>query len=88
MPISVRANEQTIERRPILVNDGAGAHPRANSAASFAGWASVLLALKAAVDFGVDLRHHDPERTWDQGYGDIEPAEPVDAVRHCFRLRW
>lgn len=33
-----------------------------------AGWVSVLLAMKAAVDFGVDLRAHDPERTWDQGY--------------------
>ncbi len=33
-----------------------------------AGWVSVLMALKAAVDFGVDLRGHDPERSWDQGY--------------------
>jgi uncharacterized protein YndB with AHSA1/START domain len=29
-----------------------------------AGWVSVLLALKAAVDHGVDLRNHDPRRTW------------------------
>lgn len=35
-----------------------------------AGWVSVLLALKAAVEFGVDLRNHDPGRTWDQGYVD------------------
>jgi uncharacterized protein YndB with AHSA1/START domain len=35
-----------------------------------AGWVSVLLALKAAADFGVDLRGHDPERSWDQGYAD------------------
>lgn len=35
-----------------------------------AGWVSVLLALKAAVDFGVDLRNHDPARTWDDGYVD------------------
>lgn len=34
------------------------------------GWVSVLLALKAAVDFGVDLRNHDPRRSWDQGYVD------------------
>lgn len=34
------------------------------------GWVSVLLALKAAVDFGVDLRNHDSARTWDQGYAD------------------
>jgi hypothetical protein len=35
-----------------------------------AGWVSVLLALKATVDFGVDLRNHDPGRNWDQGYVD------------------
>jgi uncharacterized protein YndB with AHSA1/START domain len=35
-----------------------------------AGWISVLLALKAAVDFGVDLRNHDTRRTWSQGYCD------------------
>ena len=35
-----------------------------------AGWVSVLLALKAACDFGVDLRNHDPQRTWWQGYCD------------------
>jgi uncharacterized protein YndB with AHSA1/START domain len=34
------------------------------------GWVSVLLALKAAVDHGVDLRNHDPGRTWSQGYVD------------------
>jgi len=33
-----------------------------------AGWVSVLMALKAAVDFGVDLRAHDAERHWDSGY--------------------
>jgi uncharacterized protein YndB with AHSA1/START domain len=33
-----------------------------------AGWVSVLMALKAAVDFGVDLRAHDPQRHWDNGY--------------------
>ncbi len=35
-----------------------------------AGWVSVLLAMKAAVDFGVDLRNHDPQRSWSQGYAD------------------
>lgn len=35
-----------------------------------AGWVSVLLALKACVDFGVDLRNHDSKRTWDQSYAD------------------
>jgi uncharacterized protein YndB with AHSA1/START domain len=33
-----------------------------------AGWVSVLMALKASVDFGVDLRNHDLKRTWDDGY--------------------
>ena len=35
-----------------------------------AGWASVLLALKAQVDHGVDLRNHDESRTWSSGYVD------------------
>jgi uncharacterized protein YndB with AHSA1/START domain len=35
-----------------------------------AGWVSVLVAMKAAVDHGVDLRNHDPERSWVQGYAD------------------
>jgi hypothetical protein len=26
------------------------------------------MALKAAADFGVDLRNHDRQRTWEQGY--------------------
>jgi len=35
-----------------------------------AGWVSVLLALKAAVDHDVDLRNHDQQRTWSNGYAD------------------
>jgi uncharacterized protein YndB with AHSA1/START domain len=35
-----------------------------------AGWVSVLLALKAAADFGVDLRNHDASRSWDAGFVD------------------
>jgi uncharacterized protein YndB with AHSA1/START domain len=35
------------------------------------GWVSVLMSLKAAVDFGVDLRNRDPERQWAQGYVDV-----------------
>jgi hypothetical protein len=34
------------------------------------GWVSVLMALKAAVDFGVDLRNHALNRTWDDGFVD------------------
>jgi hypothetical protein len=33
-----------------------------------AGWVSVLMALKASVDFGFDLRNHDLKRTWDDGF--------------------
>ena len=44
--------------------------PEAERAEVLAGWVSVLLALKAAVDFGVDLRNHDTERTWDAGFVD------------------
>lgn len=39
--------------------------------ANHAGWVSVLLACKAAVDFGVDLRSHDPGRSWDSGFVDV-----------------
>lgn len=35
-----------------------------------AGWLNVLFPLKAQADFGIDLRTHDPERTWEQGYID------------------
>lgn len=44
--------------------------PPADRCEVVAGWVSVLMALKAAADFGVDLRNHDPERTWDQGYAE------------------
>ena len=33
-----------------------------------AGWVSVLMTLKSVVDFGVDLRAHDPDRHWGDGY--------------------
>ena len=35
-----------------------------------AGWVSVLMAMKAAVDHGVDLRNHDASRSWSDGYAD------------------
>jgi uncharacterized protein YndB with AHSA1/START domain len=35
-----------------------------------AGWLNVLFPLKAWVAHGVDLRNHDPARSWDQGYAD------------------
>ncbi len=33
-----------------------------------AGWASVLMQMKAAIDFEIDLRNHDKTRTWDEGF--------------------
>jgi uncharacterized protein YndB with AHSA1/START domain len=50
-----------------LTDEGVSAIDRAEVSA---GWVSVLLALKAAVDFGVDLRNHDVGRTWDAGFVD------------------
>ena len=35
-----------------------------------AGWVSWLLTMKAAVDYGIDLRNHDPDRTWSNGFAD------------------
>lgn len=35
-----------------------------------AGWISVLLTLKAYADFGIDIRNHDENRTWNQLYVD------------------
>jgi uncharacterized protein YndB with AHSA1/START domain len=52
----------------LLLTDGGVSVEDQN--AVFAGLVSVLLALKAQVDFGVDLRNHDPVRTWDQWYAD------------------
>jgi uncharacterized protein YndB with AHSA1/START domain len=34
------------------------------------GWLNVLFPLKAWLVHGVDLRNHDPDRTWDKGYAD------------------
>jgi uncharacterized protein YndB with AHSA1/START domain len=63
-----------------LADDGAGGTdltltetgvPPDSWAGNQAGWVSVLLALKAAADFGVDLRNRDPRRGWEQGYVDV-----------------
>ena len=35
-----------------------------------AGWLNVLFPLKAWAAHRVDLRNHDPERAWDEGYAD------------------
>lgn len=63
-----------------LAEDGAGGTdltmtesevPEPNILENLPGWITVLLALKAAADFSIDLRNRDPERTWDQGYVDV-----------------
>lgn len=36
----------------------------------YAGWLNVLFPLKAYLAHGVDLRNHDPARSWDRGYAD------------------
>lgn len=35
-----------------------------------AGWLNVLFPLKAWVSHGIDLRNHDPARSWEKGYAD------------------
>jgi uncharacterized protein YndB with AHSA1/START domain len=45
--------------------------PEENRLIHLSEWIPVLLALKAAVDFSVDLRNNDPERTWEDGYIDV-----------------
>lgn len=36
----------------------------------YAGWISILFALKGVADFKIDLRNHDEDRTWDELYVD------------------
>ena len=45
--------------------------PPAEREHNLPGWVSFLLTLKAAVDFDVDLRNHDPSRSWRDGYVDV-----------------
>lgn len=61
----------------VLHDDGAGGTdlhltdvgvPAEDRSEVIAGWVSVLMALRAAVDFGVDLRGHHAEKHWGAGY--------------------
>lgn len=63
-----------------LVPDGTGGTdlimtesevPPANRSIHTSGWIPVLLGLKAALDFSIDLRNHDEHRTWEAGYVDV-----------------
>ena len=51
----------------LLTHEGVAAHEWAEI---HAGWLNVLFPLKAWLTYGVDLRNHDPQRTWERGYGD------------------
>lgn len=44
--------------------------PEADWLESYAGWISVLMNMKAVLDFGADLRNHDPGKSWDQRFID------------------
>ncbi len=44
--------------------------PEEDYLTNYAGWVSLLLTFKAAVDFGVDLRNHNAKRTWSNGFVD------------------
>jgi hypothetical protein len=37
---------------------------------TYSGWLTVLLSLKAWIIYDADLRNHDPNRTWNEGYVD------------------
>lgn len=45
--------------------------PKESLAEHRAGWVTVLLSLKAAVDFSIDLRNPDPDKNWEKGYVDV-----------------
>jgi hypothetical protein len=69
MARAVRSTEDFIDPLALDQNDPAGVQHAERSELA-AGWVSWLLAMKAAVDFSVDLRNHDPDRTWQYGYAD------------------
>jgi uncharacterized protein YndB with AHSA1/START domain len=59
--------EEDGEGGSILTLTDAGV-PIQNRTEVIAGWVSVLMNLKAVVEFGVDLRNHDVTRQWDNGF--------------------
>ena len=38
---------------------------------NYAGWVSVLMNFKAAIEFGIDLRNDVPDRSWRMGFVDV-----------------
>ena len=51
----------------LLTHDGV---PAREFEETHAGWLNVLFPLKAWLQAGVDLRNHDPRRSWERGYAD------------------
>jgi uncharacterized protein YndB with AHSA1/START domain len=51
----------------VVRNAGVAAHERTEV---IAGWVSVLMQLKAAAQYRVDLRNHSRERNWSTGYAE------------------
>ena len=51
----------------VVVMENEGVDPAERTEVT-AGWVSVLMQLKAAAQFGVDLRNHSAERSWARGY--------------------
>ena len=51
----------------LLTHEGVSEHDWIDT---YAGWLNVLLPLKAWVVHGIDLRNHDPKRTWQNGFAD------------------
>lgn len=49
----------------ILTDEGV---PLPDRTEVIAGWVSVLMSLKAGIDYGIDLRNHEMGREWDNGY--------------------
>ena len=44
--------------------------PQAERTEVISGWVSVLMNMKAVVDYGIDLRNHDRSLSWSKGYAD------------------
>lgn len=53
--------------------------------AMVAGWISVLMAMKAAVDYEADLRNHDASRSWGVGYADTDGVRRRERRSHSQR---
>ena len=67
-----------------LIEEGVAADEHLEN---YAGWISVLLGCKAAVDFAVDLRSHDASRTWNDRSSTCSQRSP-GGCWETSRLSW